>query len=400
MLNYASAILTVLAAMICLSSCGRDDVPAEGQGTGRFITFTAVEDSVWPGITKGAISSVSDLLGDGFAIWASWAKDPLDRILYGERYYSDGVNGAVFGEDGTIVTAADTDGDGEFVQADDLWTYSPKQEWYRGYYSFAAAIPASLFNENVGIAGNHYSHADTSVEFTYSTSGAVSGVTYNNRLTLDFPGDQFVLGGNSVSGTKLPASAQPDLMYAFAEVDNSGNDADDVKLKFTHTCAKLSVLLSVNDPDKTMSVQQVTIYGLLNSIPTPLEFTRTVTAEKTTEYSNFSAKLEEAAETSETHRSTLANPFAVFVRPEGEGDDAAKWDIKGSDPEKPVAVRLIEDLIVFPGKLTTENQLKIKIDYKSGDDLLTTYVKVSQGEWQPGQSYAYSFWADYASDNI
>ena len=95
----------------------------------------------------------------------------------------------------------------------------------------------------------------------------------------------------------------------------------------------------------------------------------------------------------------MDNPFAVFNRPEGEGDDALKWDVKGSDPDNLLAVRLVEDLLVFPGQLSASNQLKIKIDYKSGDDLLTTYIKVSEGELKAGRSYAYSFWANYSSDN-
>ena len=350
MFNRVSAILASLAVMICLGSCERDDAPAEGQGTGRFISFTAVEDSVWPDVTKGSVSSVGDLLGDGFRIWASWTKDPLDRVIYGEEYYLNGVNGAVFGESGTTVTAADTDGDGEFVQTKDEWTYSPQQEWYRGYYSFAAAIPASAFRKTDGAAGTHYSHSDTSAEPTYS-DGKVTGVTYNNRLVLDFPDDRFVLGGNQVNGTKLPLSVQPDLMYAFTEVDNTGNDAENVELEFNHTCSKLSIQLSVNDPDMTMGVQQITVYGLLSAIPTPLEFTRTTTSGKSTETSNFSAMLEAAAESPKEYRSTLDDPFAVFVRPEGEGEEAAKWDVKGSGPDEPVAVRLVEDLIVFPEKL-------------------------------------------------
>ena len=354
---------------------------------------------MWPDMTKGAISNVGDLLGDGFSIWASWVKDPLDRIVYGEEYYSRGVNGAVFGESGTVVTATDMDDDGKFVQTKDAWTYSPQQEWYRGYYSFAAAIPASAFKKNDGVTGIHYKHSDVSTDLTYA-GGKVIGITYNNRLTLDFPDNIFVLGGHSTNGTKLPLSVQPDLMYAFAEVDNSGNDAENVDLQFNHTCAKLSILLSVNDPTKTMNVQKITVYGLINSIPTPLVFERTNTEGRLTENSNFSSMLEEAEKDSKTYRSTLDSPFAVFIRPEGEGDDAAKWDVKGSDAEKPVPVRLVEDLVVFPGKLSTENQLKIKIDYKNGDDLLTTYVKISKGEWKAGQSYAYAFQADYASDNI
>ncbi len=392
MLNYASAILTVLAAMICLSSCGRDDVPAEGQGTGRFITFTAVEDSVWPGITKGAISSVGDLLGDGFMVWGSWTRDPEDDVKYVDDEYSSGKNGAIYNYEGTVVTATDENEDEEFNQDDDVWSYGPAKEWRRGYYSFAAAIPASAFGDNK-LSGAHYSQSDASTGFTFSASGAVEGVTYNNRLTLDFPDDLFVLGGKSVSGTKLPSSAQADLMYAFCEIDNSGNDAGNVALDFEHLCAKLSIELSVENTSKTMSVQKITIYGLLNAIPTPLEFTRTVTAAKTAEHSNFQDMLDAAAEDPETYRSTQESPFAVFTRP-GDSDKAEKWDVACDESGNPVSVPLVEDLIVFPGALSEDNPLRIMIDYNSGDEPMRFFVKTVKEVWEAGKAYTYTLKAD------
>lgn len=393
MLNYASAILTVLAAMICLSSCGRDDVPAEGQGSGRFITFTAVEDSVWPGITKGAISSVGDLLGDGFMIWGSWTRDPEDDVKYIDDEYSTGKNGIIFNYSGTQVIATDKNEDGKFDQADDVWMYEQAREWRRGYYSFAAAIPASAFTINE-ISGSHYSQSDASTEFTYSSSGMVTGVTYKNRLTLDFADDQYVLGGKSVSGTRLPSSAQFDLMYAFCEIDNSMNDAGDVRLDFEHLCSKLSIQLSVNNPAKTMSVQKITIYGILNSIPTPLEFTRTTTAEKSSETSNFSASLADAAADPETYRSTQESPFAVFTRPQEEDEEAEKWDVACDELGNPVPVRLVEDLIVFPGTLSDDNPLRIMIDYNSGGEPMRFFVKIASGEWEAGKTYTYTLKAD------
>lgn len=371
---------------------------------GRPITFTASESTVWPDLTKGVIGSVADLLGDGFCIWASWTKDPLDKVGYGEAYYSNGKNGVVFGDEGTIVTATDMDGDGEFIQAKDAWTYAPKTEWYRGYYAFAAAIPASSFSSST-ISGSHYNYGDSSTEFTY-TDGVMNGITYRNRLTLDFPDNLFILGGNSVKGTRLPDSSQPDLMYAFSEVDNSQNDAGDVALDFQHTCSRLSISIAVNDPSRTMSIQKITIYGLLNSIPTPLVFSKITSinnigtdapGQTVTSTDNFSLRLSEAAASPEEYRSTLSSPFAVFSRPEGDSEDAARWDVKGSDTENPTAVRLVEDLIVFPGALSMENQLKLKIDYISGADQLTTFIKVSNGEWLPGKNYAYTFQADYTS---
>lgn len=391
--------------LLALCSCERaDEKESPMPSSGRPITFTASECSVWPDLTKGTIGSVADLLGDGFCIWGSWTKDPLDKVIYGEDYYSGMQNGAVFGESGTIVTATDKNSDGKFDQKEDSWTYEPQQEWYRGYYAFAAVLPASsLSDEKITI--RHFSHSDASTEFFY-TNGTVTGVTYYNRITLDFPDDRFVLGGKAVSGTRLPASSQPDLMYALSEVDNSANEAGDVSLEFIHTCSRLNIALAVNDPSKTMSIQKITLYGLLNAIPTPLEFARTTRiddygtafpTETVTNIENFSSRLEEAADSPEEYRSTQSSPFAVFNRPEGDSEDAAQWDIEGSDPDNPTSVCLVKDLIVFPGILSTENQLTIKIDYISGEDQLTTFVKISNGEWQPGKSYTYMFQADYAS---
>ena len=143
-----------------------------------------------------------------------------------------------------------------------------------------------------------------------------------------------------------------------------------------------------------MSVQKITIYGLLNSIPTPLEFTRTVTAAKTTEDSNFQEKLKAAAETPGTYRSTQESPFAVFTRPEGEEADALKWDVTCDESGNPVSVSLVEDLLVFPGTLSEVNALRIMIDYNSGDEPMRFFVKVASGKWEAGKSYTCKLQAD------
>jgi hypothetical protein len=182
-------------------------------------------------------------------------------------------------------------------------------------------------------------------------------------------------------------------MYAFCEIDNSGNDAGNVALYFEHLCAKLSIELSVKNTSKTMSVQKITIYGLLNAIPTPLEFTRTVTAAKTAEHSNFQDMLDAASEDPETYRSTQESPFAVFTRPE-DPDKAKKWDLACDESGNPVSVRLVEDLIVFPGALSEDNPLRIMIDYNSGDEPMRFFVKDASSKWEAGRTYTYTLPAD------
>lgn len=357
-LNCVSSILAALA-IICLSSCERADTPSSGeqQGSGRVISFTAAEDSVWPDMTKSSVNSVGDLLGNGFKVWGSWAKCP-DDDTYWIGDYSSGVNGAVFGATGTTVTATDKNNDGVFNQSHDAWEYSPERDWYKGYYTFAAAIPASELTQ-YGVRGTHTS----GVAFSES-----SLPVYTNKLTLNFPSNVFDL-----------SSTQIDLMYAFATQDNSAENANQVSLTFEHICTRLNISIAAYDPageGRVFDVQSVTVYGLLNSIGAPLEFTGTT--------SNVSTRI-----AASNDRSTQDDPFHVAD---------TGWEIASSSQTDPEGVVLIEDLLVFPGTLSTENPLKLRVDYLNvNGDTKSIFTKVTSGIWLAGKTYSYTFQIDLNS---
>ncbi len=352
-----SAILAAWTVTICLSSCERDDAPlSENQGSGRTISFTAASSSEWPDITKSPINNVGDLLGDGFIVWGSWTKCPDDDSYWlGE--YASGVNNAVFGLSGTEVIATDKNNDGKFDQARDTWVYTPERDWYKGYYTFAAAIPASGLLD-YGIVATHTS------DITFQNTTPV----YINKLTLDFPDNSFDL-----------SKAQIDLMTAFAIKDNSNENADQIKFHFDHICARLNISLAVFDSRgnaNPLDIESVTVYGLLNSIASPLEFTQTT--------NNVTSRITASAD-----RSTQADPFHVANK---------GWEILPSTLESLDAEALIQDLLVFPGALSEDNPLKLKIDYTNPDRITKSiYIKITQGQWEAGKSYSYTFQADMAT---
>ena len=353
-LNCVSAILAAWAIALCLSSCERDDAPlSENQGSGRTISFTAESSSEWPDITKSPINNVGDLLGDGFIVWGTWTKCP-DDDSYWVGEYSNGVNNAVFSTAGTEVIATDKNGDNKFVQTNDAWVYSPEKEWYKGYYTFAAAMPASELKEN-GITGTHAS------EVEFEDSEAV----YTNKLTLDFPDDVFDL-----------STSQIDVMYALSTQDNSLESANQVSLDFDHICSKVNVSIAAYDPagdDRTLDINSIMVYGLLNSIPTPLEFTSTG--------NNVATQIAESSD-----RSSQEDPF--YFSNKG-------WVVESSSQESPQGELIIKDLLVFPGSLSTANPFKLRIDYQNfSNEEKSVFVKVTSGEWLAGKTYSYTFQVD------
>ena len=75
--------------------------------------------------------------------------------------YSSGHTDLVFNRYGTKVYATDGNSSGTFdpgSETQDTWYYTPPRYWHRGTYTFAAALPASIFNashaktpeENIG----------------------------------------------------------------------------------------------------------------------------------------------------------------------------------------------------------------------------------------------------------
>ena len=356
-LKCVLSLAVVMASLFCLTSCEHDDAPLPGtQGSGRLITFSAEDQSVWPDMTKAAIGSVGELLGDGFIVWGSWTKCP-DDDSYWVGDYASGKNNAVFSALGTTVTATDKNKDGKFNQSRDAWEYAPEREWYKGYYTFAAAIPASDLSEN-GITGTH----------TSSVSFEDDEPVYTNILTLNFPDNIFDL-----------SSTQIDLMTAFATQDNSAETADQIRFQFDHVCSKLNINLAAYDPNgtnRTLEVQSIVVYGLLNSIASPLEFTQ----KNTQNTSNVTAQI-----AASTDRSTQDDPFHLANK---------GWEIPSSTLEEPKGERLIEELLVFPGTLA-DNPLKLRIDYKNvNNETKSIFVKVTQGTWEAGHTYSYTFQAD------
>lgn len=352
--------------MCALASCHREDEPVYGR-EGMEIDFDAIAD--WADETKAAISGLDDLLGDGFAVWASWTKDPDDEAIFTSNY-KDGFTNEVFGLNGTKVYA---------TEVLNSWYYTPKRFWYRGTYVFAAALPASIFNA---------SHARTPAE----TIGKVITASIPDNtaaslesLSMTFAGSGFALGGSrNVAGTKLPANAQADLMYAFASVDNKDENAGPVGLNFTHACSLLGIKLT-SDSNKTLKVKSVKIFGIHKSAMGLFKVTPAVTEAGMAENTARLRLLLKNA-------STEASCFAEFTRPAGTGVDALKWDVAGGIGAQPV--QLVEELIVFP-EVLDNSPLKIKVTYDDGSGV-DKYLNatVPSGSWEAGKGYVYTLSAD------
>ena len=314
--------------------------------------------------TKAAISGLDDLLGDGFVVWASWTKDPEDNAAFtGE--YSSGYTELVFGHNGTKVYATDGDSDGVFSpqsQPLDTWYYTPKRFWHRGTYTFAAALPASLFNA---------SHAKTPEE---NTGNPATGSFEGGILTLDFGKDS----GNNVLGLDL-SSEQVDLMVAFSSVDNRLEDATSASLHFQqHQFSQVVIEAASMDENADLIVDEVTFWGNHKSTAGPI----TVSIEDevlTSSYEINSASLSDSD-----------NPYQVIgdigVQIQNAVQDAAGNWIYTYDP-------IVSGLIVFPEECT----ISIKVRYRAFMDdpevasqqyeaTVSTPVPVI---WEPNKKYIY-----------
>lgn len=373
--------ILLLAGMCALTSCHRDEAPAYVPKSVA-IDFDASADG--SDATKAPIREVTDLLGDGFAVWASWTKDPADSDIF-PNDYSSGFTNKVFGVNGTKVYPTDGNSNGVFdprSEQQDKWYYTPPRYWNRGTYVFAAALPASVFNA---------SHARTTAETTgkvITASIADNTAESLESLSMTFGGSGFALGGfKNVSGTKLAADAQSDLMYAFATVDNKDENAGTVSLNFTHACSLLGIRLT-SDSNKTLKVKSVRIFGIHKSALGLFQVTP------------VNADDPEASKAANTARlrlllkdaSTEGSYYAEFTRPVGTGEDALKWDVAGGTDAQPV--QLVEELIVFP-EVLDNCPLKIKVTYEDGSGV-DKYLNatVSSGSWEAGKGYVYTLSAD------
>lgn len=327
-------LLLLLSLSFALNSCQSEDAPLCGEPNGKPIHLAA--STYWPEI-KSVINSVDDLAGNGFVVWADWAKDPADNSLFGGDY-SGGVNNKVFGPNGTKVYHGGTSSAGTTI-----WTYSPTRYWYRGTYNFAALLPASAFNST---------YATTADDATGKMISAVQDAS-GTSLTLTF------------NPTFNLAEAQTDLMYAFTSVDNKAEDKNDVALNFYHAFSQLSIRIASDEESKTFSVNKIEIYGIHKSLASPLMISNSDNT------GQIRGKLADMA--------SAESPFATFNRP----DDSVEWDIKGE------GAILIDKLIVFPESWSSSssNGLTIKVHYDGNKEIV---AKVAAADWQPNKKYTYT----------
>ena len=314
--------------------------------------------------TKAVISGLNDLLGDGFTVWASWTKDPEDNAAFtGE--YSSGYTELVFGHNGTKVYATDGDSDGVFSpqsQPLDTWYYTPKRFWHRGTYTFAAALPASLFNA---------SHAKTPEE---NTGNPATGTFEGGILTLDFGKDS----GNNVHGLDLSAE-QADLLFAYTSVDNRLEDAQYASLHFKeHLFSQVVIEAASADENADIIVDELTFWGNHKQTSGPMTVTFGEDA-VTSSYEIAPASL-----------SDPDNPYRVI------GDIGAQLQNAVQNSEGNMTYTytpVVSGLIVFP----EECSMSIKVKYRAFMDnpevasqqyeaTVSTPVPVI---WEPNKKYVY-----------
>ena len=306
-LRYILILLTFCMAAI---SCKREDGPRyPAEGTGRPIVFTAVTE--WPEMTKAVINTTDDIKDVGFRIWGNWRQDVDGKDKH-----------AVFGTSGTDVSFRNNS-----------WTCSDEQSWYKGYYGFAAMLPASQF----------------------------TGTYTGNKLVLD-PGD---------SGLDL-AATQTDLMYAFCNVDNTEGDASTVDLVFNHAFSLLDIRLKRNGA----FVTNVMLYGIHRKTTGPLEYSH---ASSIGEAGEITSNMDEIL----SDVTTEDSPYYIKTYPTGSGFNYSNNEIsllKGSGISGP--------LLVFPEDLTL-TPLKIVIGLSVNGQAKEIRTEVNTGEWTPGATYAY-----------
>lgn len=390
-MNDFRYIVILLAVCSVLISCEREeDTRHPAQNAGKPISFTA--ESIWPDITKAPVNNLGDILNDGFRVWGAWTKDPDDNSYFvGD--YATGTNGSVFGADGTAVRPYDADGNMIFDPEGtaDAWTYDNVRDWYRGYYSFAAILPNSLFDVN----SDNYMIESASLTSTFSQTGSDDSRTliYDNALTLTFPDDRLVLGGHVVENDiTVPEENQKDIMIAFSTEDNSDYSAENVSLNFTHIFARLGVELTATDSRNIPDITTVTIYGIHKTLTGPLKLTQKIT--QTNYRTETSQTTVDNAISMRGDLSTIEDPYAKFTMPEGHYNHSTGQG----------KVTLFKDLIVLPENLSEEVLLQIRVDFNkvrvNADSSVENLgqghhvITIDNGTWHSGEKHLYSFVVD------
>ena len=249
----------MLGLTLVMASCQREEYPS-----GATIKETPIElspNTEWSNLSRSVIDGLEDLVGDGFVAWANWTKDPDDSSIF-TNDYSSGATNLVFGEHGTKVYATDGDGDSNFTpdqQPLDTWYYTPKRYWHRGTYTFAAALPASVFNASCV-------NAEADATGTANITGTLG---LDNTFTLTFGQDE----NENPLGFDLSAN-QIDLMVAFCDVDNRLEDASVAQLNFmNHHFAQIVIEAASVDENADIIVDEVVFYGNHKATAGPMTFT-------------------------------------------------------------------------------------------------------------------------------
>ncbi len=308
--NIASVLLLACVAFI---SCEREGRPVV-QEESRPIVFAV--DGEWPEITKIPVYDVETIKEAGFRVWGTWHQDPDDPAVYT-------FDPEVFGEDGTLVSCKE--GNESLL---------PEQEarWHRGYYSFAAVFPNSL-----------------------------SGTLSKNELNIELA--RFNL-----------AAEQTDIMFAFADVDNSESQASTVNLDFYHVFALLNVRLT-NQCEDAFDVKALSLYGIHDTIHDDLQLTYSSQISPVTD--NLDDLLSEASVT------TAERPY--FEREYTDGQCQIDSD---------ESLAIVDNLLVFPETLSEPTVLTIKLVLQYGEQTKEFVATISDTEWERGDTYTYELAVD------
>ena len=339
--TYMHLMSLMLGLTLVMASCQREENPS-----GATVKETPIELSPcteWSDLSRSVIDGLEDLVGDGFVTWANWTKDPDDSSIF-TNDYSSGATNLVFGEHGTKVYATDGDADGLFTpvqQPLDTWYYTPKRYWHRGTYTFAAALPASVFNASCV-------NAEADATGTADITGTLG---LDNTLTLTFGQDE----NETPLGFDLSAN-QIDLMVAFCDVDNRLEDASVAQLNFTnHHFAQIVIEAACVDENADIIVDEVVFYGNHKATTGPITFT------KEEEGVIASYEIDSATATNED------NPYIVINSINQELPHAVK---KADGSWEHTYNPIVTGLLVFP----EESMMTIVVRYRTymGDNTVTS----------------------------
>ena len=275
--------------------------------------------------------------GEGFVVWAQCVKPE-----------GTSTDNAVFGTGGTKVYAPS-------------WNYSPTRYWQKGTYSFAAVLPASVFNAS-------YAATTETLTAPYGTQGT-------NSLALNF----------GTGGYNL-ATEQDDIMVAFANIDNTnstmGTTIDGVlqkaSLTFEHQFALVTIQAANLEPRTTIRIDEIKVYGNKSTVGD-------IVLTYNPESGIISSQYTLAGSTTKT------DVYQTIQRPTQSGlSEANDWQLSPNTSTQPTYDTLIPDLLVFPETCNFTIEVKYT-DLYNDREITTTKTGTLPATWEAGKKYNYSF---------